>query len=356
MQLSPEFGLTVQAVEKDGFPIAERVEMLSVSDAPDAIAESIGRGVIGYARALARLGPDLLVVLGDRFDMYPAAVAALPLAIPVAHIHGGELTEGAMDDALRHSMTKLSHLHFVASPEYATRVRQLGEEEWRITVSGSPGLDNLSSTPLLDREEMAAQFGLRLDRPFLLVTFHPVTLEFDQTDRYACELMAALGAAGLPVVFTQPNADTHWRSICARIDEFRRDHQAAEVVDTLGTQGYFSLMALAAAMVGNSSSGLIEAPSFELPVVNVGTRQGGRLRAANVIDVGYQRHEISEGLSRALDPVFRQSLAGLANPYGDGHAAERIVARLTSVPLGARLLTKRFRDQPKVKVAGVGGG
>ncbi len=342
--LAPEFGRTVRQIEADGFPVAQRVEMLLASDTPEGIAKSVGLGVMGFAQAYAQSRPDLLVVLGDRFEMYSAALAALPFKIPVAHIHGGELTAGAMDDALRHSLTKLSHLHFVAAEAYARRVAQLGEEPWRITVSGAPGIDNLRLLAPLTRAELEARCQLDLSRPPLLVTYHPVTLEYEQAEWQVGELLAALEIVQQPVIFTQSNADTAGRLVWQRITEYARGRAAVRLVDNLGTAGYFGLMRLAAAMVGNSSSGLIEAPSFELPVVNIGSRQAGRVRAANVIDTGYPRAEIVAGLQRALQPAFRAGLAGVVNPYGDGNAADRIVARLKSTPLDQRLLLKTFQD------------
>lgn len=347
MHLSPEFGLTVKAIEADGFPIAERVEMLLASDSPEGIAKSIGLGVIGFAQAYARFRPDILIVLGDRFEMYAAALAAVPFTIPIAHLHGGEVTQGAFDEALRHSLTKLSHLHFVSTDEYARRVRQLGEEPWRVCVAGAPSLDNLRLVPLLSPDEVRQQYGVALQPPPLLVTFHPVTLEPAQAEAQISELLAALEAAHLPVVFTGVNADTGGRIIQQKINAFAQSQPAVQVLDNLGTRGYFSLMRYAAAMVGNSSSGLIEAPSFELPVVNIGTRQAGRVRAANVIDVDTERAAMLAGIRRAVSPEFRAGLRGLINPYGDGTAAEKIVARLKSVELDRRLIMKRFVDWPE---------
>ncbi len=346
MHLSPEFGLTVRSIEADRFQIAERVEMLLSSDTPEAIAKSMGLGAIGFAQAYARVHPDILLVLGDRFEMHAAALAVLPFKIPVAHIHGGELTEGAIDNALRHSMTKLSHLHFVATEAYSRRVVQMGEEPWRVIVSGAPGLDNLRAMKLLTRRELEARFGLRLDTDPLLVTYHPVTLEYEQTEWQMHELLEALRAFDVPIVFTMPNADTGGRLILQMIREFLRDRPTARLVENLETQAYFSMMACAAAMVGNSSSGIIEAPSFGLPVVNIGSRQAGRLRAKNVIDVGYNRGEVVDGIRQATAPEFGTSLKGLTNPYGDGRAAERIVGVLKTVQLDEKLLAKRFYETP----------
>jgi len=344
MHLSPEFGLTVEAIDSDGFEIGDRIEMLLSSDTPEGIAKSMGLGTIGMAQSYARKRPDILMVLGDRFEMHASALAALPFKIPVAHIHGGELTEGAIDDALRHSITKLSHLHFVSTEQYARRVIQLGEEPWRVTVSGAPSLDNLHSLKLLDAQELERQYGLNLNPPPLLVTFHPVTLEYEQTEWQMGELLGALSNIEMPVIFTMPNADTGGRAISRMIKESVNTRALTRVVDTFGTQGYFSMMATAAAMVGNSSSGIVEAPSFKLPVVNIGTRQQGRIRPANVIDVGYDRSEILKGIKKATQPEFRESLRHLENPYGRGQAADTIVERLRAVALDETLTRKRFHD------------
>lgn len=342
MHLSPEFGLTVKDIEADGFEIAERIEMMISSDTPQGIAKSTGLGVIGFAQYLARCRPDILVTLGDRFEMFACALAALPFKIPVAHIHGGEITEGAIDDALRHSMTKLSHLHFVSTEEYGRRVVQMGEEPWRVTVSGAPSLDNLSSLRLFDRQEIRAKYGLDMNRDTLIVTYHPVTLEYETTSWQIDELLAALDRLNMPVIFTLPNADTSGRTIIRKIEEFKAAHDNAWMVNNMGTQGYFSVMAQAAAMVGNSSSGIIESPSFRLPVVNIGTRQLGRVKAQNVIDVGYGQEEIIAGIKTAISPQFRESLRSLVNPYGCGQASDEIVKRLKEVALDDRLITKRF--------------
>jgi len=344
MHLSPEFGLTVKAIEVDGFKVDEKIEFLLSSDTPQGVAKSIGLGTIGFAQTFARFCPDILVVLGDRFEMYAAALAALPFKIPVAHIHGGEVTHGAIDDALRHSMTKFSHLHFVARQEYACRLVQLGEEPWRVIVSGALSLDNLNSIKLLKAHELQDQYKVCLKEPLLLATFHPVTLEYEQTEWQVNELLAALEVASFPIVFTLPNADTCSRVVLHRIQEFVQNHPSSQLMDNLGTQAYFSLMALASAMVGNSSSGIIEAPSFKLPVVNIGTRQQGRMKLMNVLDVGYEREEILEGIRKATDPHFRESLQKIENPYGSGRASAIIVERLKDTVLDNKLVIKHFHD------------
>ena len=278
MHLSPEFGLTLKTIEADGLAISERVEMLLSSDSPEGIAKSIGLGVIGLAQAYARLRLGILVVMGDRFEMHAAALAALPFRIPVAHLHGGELTQGAIDDALRHSITKLSHLHLVSTEKYARRVVQIGggtmagDCEW-CAQPGQPA--HRDATDAWSRNwRPAMDCGLP---PPLLVTFHPVTLEYDQVEWQTGQLLAALEKWWHAVVFTMPNADTGGRVIQIMLEEYVRRHASASLVDNLGTPAYFGRWRWRSAMVGNSSSGIIEAPSFGLPVVNVGTRQQGRV-------------------------------------------------------------------------------
>ncbi len=345
MHLSPEFGLTVSQIEADGFAIHERVEMLLSSDEAEGAAKSMGLGTLGFAQCFGRQRPDLLLVLGDRFEMHSAVVAAVPFKIPVAHIHGGELTEGAIDDALRHSITKLSHLHFVSNEDHARRVVQMGEDPWRVLVSGAPSLDNLKDTKLLTKQQLEQHFNLKLEEPFLLVTFHPTTLEPEDTQQHVRNLLAALDECGKRIVFTYPNADAHGRMIIELIKHFSAHRTNSQIVTNMGTQGWFSLMNIAAAMVGNSSSGLLEAPSFGLPVVNIGSRQRGRLRAKNVIDVGYSQAEIVAGISQATAPDFRAKLVEIVNPYGDGKAAEKIVPALRDIEINDKLLLKRFHDQ-----------
>ena len=344
--LVPRFGETARLVEADGWPIAERVAMGLDADAPEAIGRSIGIGVTAFAGALARRRPDLLVVLGDRVEMLAAAVAALPLTLPVAHLHGGEVTEGAIDEQARHAITKLAHLHFPAAEPYARRLRQMGEEAWRIHCCGAPGLDRFRTMTFLSRAALRERLGLPLERPTLLVTFHPVTLAPGDTAVHVDELLAALARVDADTVVTYPGADASSHQIIERLGAFADKRERVRVVPTLGDDVYCSLLREADAMVGNSSSALVEAPSFGLPAVNIGIRQRGRLRAANVIDVGYGRDEIAAGLARALDPAFRRGLAGLENPYGDGQASPRIVKALRDVELGSRLITKRFVDLP----------
>lgn len=335
-------GLTVREILADGWKPAARVKV-PAADTPEGISRAMGAACAGFAAAFVRLKPDLILVLGDRYEMHAAALAALPFTIPVAHLHGGELTHGAFDDSLRHSITKLSHLHLVANRSYARRVSQLGEEPRRIFVTGSPAVDNIRSTPRLSRPQLEADLGLDLARPTLLVTFHPTTLEWRDAGRQTRELLAALAASGLQSVVTMPNADTGNAGIRRLLRSFAKVRRDVRLVESLGSRRYLSLMAHAAAMLGNSSSGLVEAPSFRLPAVNVGTRQGGRLRAKNVIDCGYGRAEVLRALRKAVSPRFRASLKDMTSPYGDGRAAPRIARVLLKTPLQG-LTDKRFAD------------
>lgn len=344
MHLLPDFGMTVNGIEADGFDISDRVEISLSSDSPRGVAAAMGNGLIGFADSFARVRPDILLVLGDRYEMYSAVAAALPFNIPVAHIHGGESSEGAIDESIRNAITKMSHLHFVSTDVYGQRVIQMGEEPWRVLVSGAPSLDNITTMTLLSKAELERAFDLDLSKPTLMVTYHPVTLEYEETGNQIHEILSALDIVDFNIVITYPNADTHGRVIIEMIDQFAERQEKARIVDNLGTQAYFSLMSHAAAMVGNSSSGIIEAASFKLPVVNIGNRQLGRIRSGNVVDVTCEKGPVLDGIIRATSTTFRQGLEDLSNRYGDGGAAERIVAKLKTVPLGPKMLMKRFHS------------
>lgn len=342
MHLSPEFGLTGKMIEQDGFTIDEQVEMLLSSDTAVGVTKSMGLGTIGFADAFARLRPDLLVLLGDRFELLAAAQSALIARIPIAHLAGGDITEGAYDEAIRHSITKMSHLHFVTNEVSARRVRQLGEDPERIHVVGNPGLDHLRETRLLDRAALERRLGLDLRPRNVLVTFHPVTLDEHPAGRPFQELLAALDRLGpeVGIIFTRPNADTEGRALSRMIDGFLAGRDNAVVHGSLGQQLYWSTAARVDAVVGNSSSGLLEVPSLETATVNIGDRQKGRLRATSVIDCPPETTAIAEAVQRA----FALDCTGVVNPYGDGHAAPRIVAAIKAVSEPATLIKKRFFD------------
>jgi UDP-hydrolysing UDP-N-acetyl-D-glucosamine 2-epimerase len=347
MHLAPEFGLTWKRIEEDGFRVDRKVEMLLSSDTPAGISKSMGLAQIGYADALEQLAPDLLVLLGDRFEILPAAAAAAVARVPVAHIHGGERSEGAVDELIRHAVTKLSHLHFTSTEEYRARVVQMGEDPARVFNVGALGVDNILSLMPTPRAELERELGFAFGPRVLLVTYHPATLEAADA---AAQFQALLGALdgldpALRFVFTKANADAGGRAINAAAEAYcaARPGRAA-LFASLGQQRYLSLMGMAEAVVGNSSSGIIEAPSLRVPTVNIGTRQQGRVRAASVIDCATDRDSIASALSTALSPAFRSSLAGIPNPYGDGKAAPRIAESLAGADLGS-LAVKSFRDQ-----------
>lgn len=344
MHLSPEFGMTVRQIEADGFVPDARVDMLVSSDTPAGIAKSIGLGVIGFADALARLAPDLVVILGDRFEILAAAQAAIVARIPMAHIHGGELTEGQIDEAIRHSLTKMSHLHFVAAERYRERVIQLGESPDRVWNVGAPGLDWLNRIPLLDRVTLSDSLGFDLSEPYFLVTYHPVTLA-QGVQEGAAALFEALGEfPDYRILVTGVNADTGNSDVRDAIKRFLSENRARTFFATsLGQQRYLSALAHAEAVIGNSSSGVIEAPSVRIPTVNIGNRQRGRIRATTVIDVSEDVCSIVEGIRKALSAPFRAAVTQSMCPFGDGHAAERICEVLANHPLQG-LLMKQFYD------------
>jgi UDP-hydrolysing UDP-N-acetyl-D-glucosamine 2-epimerase len=348
MHLSPEFGLTVRAIEADDFAIDEQVEMLLSSDSPVGIAKSIGLGVIGFADAFARLHPDIVVVLGDRFEILAAVQAALVARVPIAHLHGGETTEGAIDEAIRHCITKMAHLHFVAAEPYRRRVIQLGEEPARVWNVGAPGLEHVRRTPLLDRVALEESINFELGTPTFLVTYHPATLADRAPADEAGELLRALDRyPSARVLFTKTNADTGGRAVNEMIDSYVAAHpDRTRAYTSLGQQRYLSALSQADVVIGNSSSGVIEAPALGVPTVNIGPRQQGRLRATSVIDCAGEADGIAKAIERALSPEFRASIQAMELPYGEGHTARQVADVLREAGLGDRLLMKRFFDLP----------
>lgn len=344
--LSPQFGMTVREIESDGFHIDERVEILLGADTESGVAKSMGLGVILFAEAFARQAPDALVVLGDRFEVLAAAVAASALRIPVIHLEGGHLSAGAIDDAMRHAVTKLAHLHFTAAESFARRIRQMGEPADRVYAVGSTGLDNILSVARVSRETLEAELGFRFVSPCVMATFHPTTLERRMSPARQVDTMLAAIAAmpDLRVLFTLPNADAGGAAIADAIRSFVATHAArCAVVASLGRVRYVSVLGLVDGVIGNSSSGLIEAPSFAIGTVNIGSRQDGRLRASTVVDCPMTTDAIVAAIRRILSPAFRIESANAVNPFGDGHAAERMVAVLERTDFST-LLDKHFVD------------
>lgn len=341
MHLSPEFGLTIKEIEKDGFKIHEKIEMLISSDTKAGIAKSMGLGMIGFAQAFERIKPNILLVLGDRFEILSAVVTAMTMNIPIAHLHGGETTEGAIDNLIRHAITKMSHLHFVSTKFYGKCIEKMNEESWRIFVVGASGLDYIKRVDFVSKEELEQELNIKLEnRPLLLVTYHPVTLEYDETEKQIDILLKALKEVNCYVIFTYPNADAGNRIIINKINEFVNEFHKAKVFINLGQRRFINLLKHVDVMAGNSSSGIIESPSFKLPTVNIGTRQKGRIRAKNVIDVNCQLNEIVKGIQQALTPEFRDNLKRLKNPFGNGNASNKIVDILKSIEINDKLLRK----------------
>lgn len=338
--LDPRFN-TIEEIERDGFIPAARFDAPLEGDGPYAIAHVMADTAKGVARAMNDIKPDIVVALGDRSEMAAAVAAVTPFLIPVAHIAGGATTRGAIDDGFRHAISKLSHLHFPETEIQGQRLLRLGEEAWRVHVTGSLSVDNVLAFTPLSAGEITARFGIPLHAPPLMVTLHPETRDFTHTNAHVDALLSALEAEPGPIVFTYPGADTSGRVIIAKIEEFlRRRPQQAFGVPHLGTQGYFSLMRLSRAMVGNSSSGIMEAASFRLPVVNIGRRQEGRHAPANIINCDFDAEKIRAALARAVSEAFGLTLKDLVNPYGKGDAASRMVQVLKTVPLDEKLLIK----------------
>jgi UDP-hydrolysing UDP-N-acetyl-D-glucosamine 2-epimerase len=343
--LSPKFGLTVREIEADGFAIDARVDLGLDSDARAAIAAATGRGLAGLARALADLAPDIVVVLGDRYEIFAAAAAALILGIPVAHIHGGEITEGAMDDSIRHAVTKMASLHFAAAEPYARRIAQMGEDPARVFAVGALGVEAALSPTMLPADELERDLGLALREPTLLVTYHPVTLRKDAETIAIDALLAALDRfTDARIVITGVNADPGHTAVTSHLNDYARTHaRRATLHASLGQRRYLSVMRRAAAVIGNSSSGIIEAPALGVPTVNIGDRQKGRLKATSVIDCGETTDDIARAIERAIDPQFRAKNAGQMLPYGGGGTAAKIAAVLKAADLN-RLKNKTFHD------------
>ena len=347
MHLSPEFGLTYRSIEADGFAIDAKVETLLSSDTSVGVAKSVGLGVIGFADAYERLRPDIVIVLGDRFEILAAVQAAFIAGISVGHISGGEVTEGAVDDAIRHCISKMSRYHFVAAETYRNRVIQLGEAPETVFNVGDPGLDNIERLPLLSREQLTQETGFDANRPYFLVTFHPTTLGVDNSLdslQALCEALEAFPDYG--VLITKSNADMGGRELNQMIDLYARENPGyVMAVTSLGQLRYLSAMKHCAAVVGNSSSGIVEAPAMHIPAVNIGTRQHGRLKADSVIDCGGSRSEIAEAIGLAVSAEFKSVADATVSPYGNCNASQNIVKILKQADV-TRFFPKRFHDIP----------
>lgn len=343
--LSPEFGYTVREIEEYGVPIAARIECLLSSDSDVGMAKTIGVATLSLADCLGQMRPDIVLLIADRYEMLAPAAVALALRIPIAHIEGGEISEGAIDDAVRNALTKMSHIHFTSTHEARRRIIAMDEEEWRVHRAGAPSLDHLSRSTLCTREELEARLGITLEKSAIVVAYHPVTLTRDTLEE-ASSLFGALTAVPDQLLFCYPNADAGSRELIERTRSFVASRQPSYVFINLDALTYWSLLSQAHLFLGNSSSGIMETPSFALPAVNLGLRQQGRERARNIIDAAPAVRSILQAIRIAKSAEYRDSLRGMTNPYGDGCASETIVRVLTTVPLNQELLMKRHAAPP----------
>ncbi len=348
MHLSSEFGLTYKLIEKDGFKIDEKIEILLSSDTSSGVCKSMGLAAVEYESALRRIQPDILVVLGDRFEVFSVVTCALVLNIPVAHIHGGEVTIGAMDDSFRHAITKMSHLHFACAEPYRQRIVQLGEHPDRVFNVGALGVENILNMPLLDESEIKKQSGINLEDKYFLVTFHPVTREGGQAGRQFYQVLEALSEDAFKdykIIITKANADTDGRSINKIIDDFAANRkERVSVFTSMGQLRYLSAMKYASAVIGNSSSGILEAPSFKVPVINIGKRQKGRIKADNVLSCRADKKDIVKTIFKCLSKEFLLSVKQMKNPFEQSDTSYEIKEIIKNFDL-SDITFKEFYDK-----------
>lgn len=343
MHLSPEFGLTYQEIERDGFVIDEKVEMLISSDTAAGVSKSMGLGLIGISDALLRLRPDYMLLLGDRFEIFSAAASALISRIPIIHIHGGEITEGCYDDAIRHSITKMSQLHFVATEAYRRRVIQLGEEPDRVFCVGGLGVDCIKKTEILSKKELETALNFKFRKRNLLFTYNPVTLDLEDSRAQIKNILCAINELEeTGCIITLPNADNGGRAIISMLREYAENNERFSLFTSLGQQRYYSCLVYVDGVIGNSSSGLLEVPSFKKGTINIGNRQAGRLRANSIIDCQADIYDIRHALKKLFSPEFQELLASTQNPYGEGYASDKIVEILNTYELSSDRRKKFF--------------
>lgn len=354
MHLSPEFGLTYREIEADGIPIHKKIEILLSADSPSAISKTMGLALIQFADYFAEYQPDLLLVLGDRYETLAVCMAAMNQRIPIAHLYGGETTEGAVDEAIRHAITKLSYLHFTSTEEYRHRVIQLGENPGRVFTVGAMGIENIMSQRLMTRAELEESIQFSLEGAYAVVTFHPVTLESGSEREQAEALFTAFDQLAqrdrreqrmpLRYVITKANADAGGRIINEMIDDYASARDTVFAIDSLGMKRYLSALKYCSMVIGNSSSGLLEAPSFHIPTVNIGNRQKGRLQGDTIINCAPETEAICKAMDQARDPVVREAMAQAVNPYGDGNTSDKILEILARWDVRDQQLKKKFYD------------
>lgn len=347
MHLSPEFGMTYQEIEEDGFEINAKVEMLLSSDSPAGISKSIGLGVIGFADEFQRADLDMLILLGDRYEALSAAICAMVMRIPIAHLHGGELTEGAIDEGIRHSITKMSYLHFTSTEQYRNRVIQLGENPERVFYVGALGVENIKKINLMTKEELERSIHFEIDENTVIVTYHPVTLENNTVEEQFLNLLEVLDRnPKIRMIFTKANADTNGRIVNELIDKYAaQNSERACAFVSLGQKRYLSALKYCRIVIGNSSSGIIEAPSFGKPIINIGDRQKGRICADSVINCGYTQQEIQQAMETALTEEFENKASNCRNPYEKENTAANIISVIKDYLLNDKIkLKKGFYD------------
>lgn len=339
--LVKEYGYTVEQIKKDGFLIDEEIDMIINSEKKSSIAKSMGIELIQMAQCFDRLKPDILLILGDRYETFVAAACAMMMNIPIAHMNGGESTEGAVDEQIRHAITKMSHIHFPGAEYYKERIIKMGEEPWRVYNVGQAGIENIKRLKLMEKSQLEVELNISFNKPVFLITFHPVTLDVENTENQISNLLDAIKDFNAKYIFTYPNADFGSKIIIDKINYFAKENNNAYIFYSLGQKRYLSLLKYANVMIGNSSSGIIESSIFKLPVVNIGDRQKGRLRNNNIIDVGYSKEEIECAIDKALfSKKFKESLNCIKNVYGDGNVSKRIANVLKSINIDEKLLRK----------------
>jgi GDP/UDP-N,N'-diacetylbacillosamine 2-epimerase (hydrolysing) len=344
MHLSTKHGMTKTEILADGLEITQEVPSLGLNDSRVAIGSAIAAGIHGFSKGFDNWKPDLILVLGDRYEILAASIAALVMNIPIAHIHGGEITEGAFDDSIRHSITKMSHIHFVANLEYKRRVLQMGEEEDKVFIVGGLGVDNINETKLLEKNEIESFLGIKFGKKNLLVTFHPVTLDDFPSEKQLAELMNALSEfPDITIIFTMPNADPDSHVLFKMITDFVGKRSNAYCFDSLGSLLYLSCLAISDGVVGNSSSGLAEAPTLKVGTINIGDRQTGRLKSKSVIDCKPNKQEIVDSIEKLYSKEFQKTVKGSINPYGEPGATQKILEHIKNVTLEG-ITVKHFKD------------
>jgi GDP/UDP-N,N'-diacetylbacillosamine 2-epimerase (hydrolysing) len=342
MHLSQEFGYTINEIIKDGFNVDAKVEMLMSSNTNVGVGKSIGLGIISMVDRLETIDPDMVLIVGDRYEIFAVAAATMALNIPLAHISGGEITEGAIDEQIRHAITKMSHIHFVAIDENAQRVRQMGEETWRVHTVGGPWVDNINYLEKINSEELKKKLNVTFSRPIILVTYHSTTLQLKDTNDFISNLLGALKQIEADIIFTYPNADAGGRIIIDAIESFVKNHSNARLFKSMGGRLYLNTLSQIDLLVGNSSSGMVETQAFKLPVVNIGDRQKGRMITKNIICSPEKEDDILKAVEKGLSKTFRNSLENMENPYDKGGVADNIVNILSEVKFGMELMHKKF--------------